>query len=548
VTPDAIPIVIRLAHDRASRRAIVALGLYRLAEFGPWVAILVYAFDHGGATATGLVSLGILVPTALFAPVAGPLVDRFGATRVLTAAYGSQALAMALTAAALSAGAPPWLVYVLAALTAMLLTVTHPAHAVATTGLARTTEQLVALNAVTGWVLSVGLVAAPAVAGVLLAFSSPGPVYAAGSVCLFLAAACVFPMRRLVPALPDAEGERLGAAIRQLHEGARAIVHEAAPREVVIVLAATYGMVGAFDVLAVTLALGPLGLGGSGVGYLAAMHGAGAVLGAVASFLLVGRTRLVPVIFLAAGSVGVAFATLGFATSLAVAFVVAGVAGVSRSLLEVTGQTLLQRVTPTQLLARVFAFKEGLAMAAWGIGSALVPLFMALGGLRAAIVLTGAGVPVAVVLRFRRLRLLDAAAVVPTVAIALLRSLPLFRPLPVDSLEGVAATSEELRVPSGTVVVHEGEAGDRYYAIADGAVEVTRHGVRVARLARGEGFGEIALLHDGVRTATVSATTDTRLLAIGREAFLVAVTGHAATHARAEEIAGARLVPARADA
>ena len=530
-----------LTRDRATRRAVTALGLYRLAEFGPWVAILVYAFRHGGATATGLVSFGILVPTALFAPVAGPFIDRYGATRILCAAYVAQTLAMAATAAVLLLGAPPPLVYSPAALTAMLLTVTHPAHAVASTGLARTTEQLVALNAVTNWVLSIGLVAAPALAGVLLAVSSPGVVYLAGATCLAVAAGLVLPLGHLVPSLPDVEGEGFVFAVRRLHEGGRALARADAPREVVAVLAATFVMVGAFDVAAVLLALGPLGLGGSGAGYLTAAHGAGALAGAAASVAILGRTRLVPVAATAAAVAGVAFFALAIATAVALAFLVVAVVGVSRSLLEVTGQTLLQRVTPTDLLARVFAFKEALAMGAWGVGSALVPLFVAVGGVRAALVFAGVVIPVVVLVRLRPLLFVDAAATVATVSIALLRSLPLFRPLPIQALEGVAATAAELSVPAGEVVVREGELGDRYYAIVDGEVQVTRRGDLVGLLARGEGFGEIALLHDGIRTATVSSPAGARLLVIEREPFLVAVTGHEPTRARAAEIATERL-------
>jgi len=282
---------LELARDRALRRALSALALYRLAEFGPWVAILVYAYGRGGATAAGLVSLGILVPTALFAPVAGPLIDRFGAGVVLVSAYASQAVAMAATAAALLSGSPSALVYGLATLTAILLTVTHPAHAVASPGLARTTEQLVALNALTGWVLSAGLVLAPALAGLILAVSSPGTVYASGAACLTIAAAAVLPLARLLPPLAQTAAEGVAASVRRLHEGARALAAASAPREVVLVLAATFMMVGAFDVLAVTLALGPLGIGGSGAGYLTAAHGAGAVAGAAASLGLADRSR-----------------------------------------------------------------------------------------------------------------------------------------------------------------------------------------------------------------------------------------------------------------
>jgi len=147
---------------------------------------------------TGVVSLALLIPTALAAPFAGPLIDHFGASRVLLGAYGAQAVAMGATAASLLSGAPPVVSYALGALTAMGLVMTHPAHAVVSPGIARTTEQLVALNAVTGWILSIGLVLAPACAGLILAVSTPGAVYAAGAACVVLAAILVVPLRDLV--------------------------------------------------------------------------------------------------------------------------------------------------------------------------------------------------------------------------------------------------------------------------------------------------------------------------------------------------------------
>jgi hypothetical protein len=290
-------------------------------------------------------------------------------------------------------------------------------------------------------------------------------------------------------------------------------------------------------VLAVTLALGPLGIGGSGAGYLTATHGCGAVAGAAASLALIGRPRLVPTILAASALAGVGFFVLGLATWLAVAFAAAFVAGVSRSLLEVTGQTLLQRVTPTALLARVFAFKEGLAMATWGIGSGLVPLLVAVAGTTGAIFFAGAIVPVVVLLRLPRLIEVDAAARVPAVMIALLRTVSLFRLLPVPALEGVARETAELDVAAGATVVREGEPGDRYFAVADGTFEASKDGRPLGRLGRGEGFGEIALLREGIRTATVTALTAGRLAVVEREPFLVAVTGHGPTNQRAHEIA-----------
>ncbi len=522
------------------RREAAALGLYRLAEFGPWVAMLVYAYSEGGATATGVVSLALLAPTALTAPFAGPLIDRFGASRVLVGAYVAQAVAMSATAASLLSGAPAPVSYAFGALTAMCLVVTHPAHAVVSPGIARTAGELVALNAITGWILSIGLVVAPAGAGLILAVSTPGAVYAAGALCVLAAAVLVLPLRDLVPPLARGAETPLSGALRELDEGARALARAAAPREVVIVLATTFLMVGALDVLIVVLAVGSLDIGESGAGYLTAAHGAGAVLGAVTSLLLVGRTRLVPVMVGAALVAAGAFIVLGLSTSVGVAFAVAAVTGVSRSLLEVSGQTLLQRVTSTAILARVFAFKEGLAMAAWGVGSLCVPIVIAFAGVRGALFFAGAVVPVAVALRFRPLLAVDSTAIVPAVTIALLRSIGIFRALPVAALEGISHSAVDVQMAAGETIIREGDVGDRYYAIADGSVDVSREGVHVSTLGRGEGFGEIALVHDVPRFATVRAVSDGRLLSIERDVFLVALTGHAPTRDRAERVAADR--------
>ena len=172
---------------------------------------------------------------------------------------------------------------------------------------------------------------------------------------------------------------------------------------------------------------------------------------------------------------------LGIATSLLAVFVVAAVSGISRSLLEVTGQTLLQRVTPTALLARVFVFKEGLTMAACGLGAVIVPLVILIAGVRGALFVTGAIVPAIVLLRLPPLRRVDAAVAVPVVAIALLRSLQVFRALPVPRRSKASRSRQETTRTGRCRDLSAGLAGDRYYAIADGTVEVIKDGRLGAR-------------------------------------------------------------------
>ena len=164
------------------------------------------------------------------------------------------------------------------------------------------------------------------------------------------------------------------------------------------------------------------------------------------------------------------------------------------------------------------ASSRGCRWSALAIGTALIPPLVALGGANAA--LAGTGLLLAFVLLFaaRPLLRVDRGAQVPVVEISLLRSMALFEALPAPALEGLARALEPLELPAGTVVIREGDGGDRYYAIADGEVEVWRQGRCVARLGRGDGFGEIALLEEIPRTADVTAVTDVRLYALGQGA------------------------------
>jgi CRP-like cAMP-binding protein len=89
--------------------------------------------------------------------------------------------------------------------------------------------------------------------------------------------------------------------------------------------------------------------------------------------------------------------------------------------------------------------------------------------------------------------------------------------------------------------MRQGEPGDVYYAIGTGELDVLKDGHFVSRCGRGDGVGEIALLRDVPRTATVTARTPATVYQLSREPFLTAVLGHAPTHHQAARIADARL-------
>jgi hypothetical protein len=264
------------------------------------------------------------------------------------------------------------------------------------------------------------------------------------------------------------------------------------------------------------------------------------VLAATVSAVLVGRRLGAPIL-------GAALALSGALAALALGLGVVGtvallaVAGASDALLEIATRTLLQRSVPPRLIGRIFGLLEGLMMAGYALGALLVPALVYLGGSQLALLGVAALLPLAAALGGRALFGLDAAAPVPVVEIALLRSLPLFAELPAPAIEGLAAALTPIHLAPGAVLIRQGGPGDAYYAIAAGELDVLHDGHFLRRCGRGEGVGEIALLRDIPRTATVIAHSAATVYELHRDPFLTAVLGHAPTRRQADRIAGARL-------
>ena len=522
--------------NREMRRVQIAFAAFNGAEWSVWIAMLVFAYDHGGATASGLVALAQLVPAAIFAPFAASLGDRRPPARVLAWSYLAQSAGMAATAVVLLADGPLVVAVACAAVAATAVTITRPTQAVLLPALAHRPEELTAANVISGWNESVSVLVAPAVGGVLLGVSGPGAVFAVMAGLVLIGAVIVSPVSATAPGLAE-EG---ASAFAELSEGFRVLRREPAARLLVGMMGAELAALGMLDVLYVVLALGVLDIGQSGAGYLNAAFGLGGALAIVVTVLLVGRRRLMPALLGALGAWTAGFALLAAWPTVGTAFLVLAVAGGARALFDVAARTLLQRTAPPDVLARVFGVLEGLEMAALAVGSLAAPALVALGGGRAAIVGVGLILPALALAGGRRLFALDASAHVPVVEIACLRSLRVFAALPPPELEGLARRVAPVAAGAEAAIVTQGEPGDRYYAIAEGELEVLQDGERLRTMTRGDGFGEIALLRDVPRTATVRALTPVHLFALDKATFLEVVTGHPATVTEASAIAGER--------
>ena len=532
--------VVRLMFANPQLRRIgLAYAGFNAAEWGVWIALLVYAYNHGGAPAASVAAVVQLIPSALFAPFAARLADRGRPARVLAGGYLAQALTMSVTAFALFAGASPGVVFALAALAASATTITRPAHAVLVPALVRGLDELTAVNVVLGWIESVSVLAAPAVTGVLLAVSVPGTVFAVMAALALVAAALVAGVPG--PPAPEGGGEHRDGPFSGVLAGLRAVRDAAQARLLVAVLGMQFVLMGALDVLFVVLAIDVLGLGDSGAGYLNAAFGAGGVIGIAITVKLVGRARLAPALVAASLTWSVALLALGLLPAAIAAFALLAVAGAARVVLDIATRTLLQRSVSTHVLAGVFGVLETLDAIGLAVGAVVASLLVATFGPGAAIAGLAVLLPLVLAVAGPRLRTVDARADVPVIEISLLRSHPLFAALRAPVLERLARELTPIALRPGDRIIDEGQVGERYYVVADGQLEVSRAAAPIRSVGRGDGVGEISLLR-GIRcTATVTALTDVRLLAIEPQPFIDAVSGHPASAGVAERLVRERL-------
>jgi hypothetical protein len=533
--------VLRLVGENGPlTRLQVAFLAMTIGEYGAWITILVYAYRQGGATAAGLVALAQLLPSIVLSPVVSAHGIRLGAARLLVACYLASTLMLAACAAGILLEAPSLAVYAGAICFTISIGVSVPLHNVLVPLLVRHPDELTAGNVVTGWCKGAGALTGPLIAGALIA------VQGTGLACAGLAAVCattpLLASVRPVRAGAGPAGEE-GGGLGALLAAARVIAARPNTRALMAYRAAAAAVEGAIDLLVVLIAIRILAIGPAAAGYLNAAFGAGGMVGASAAVMLVGRHLARPLV--AATLIGAAaLAALTLAATVPAAVALLILVGATRSVQSISSQTLLQRSTPLDVIVCAFALVESLRDTGLAFGSLAIPVLVGLGGTDAAFIGMAAVAPLVVVLTLPRIRTIDREATIPVVEMGLLRNLSIFSALPAAPLETLAREASYSTYPAGAEIVAEGQPGDRYYAVTDGSVAVTKSGREVRRMGRGEGFGEIALLHPVNRTASVTALGPTTVLAVERDAFLTALNASPQVHEAAGRVAGELLAEA----
>jgi MFS family permease len=528
----------------ALRRIELAWAASILGTWAYGIAVVVYAFEQGGAKAVGVVGLVRWLAAAAASPFAALLGDRYDRRLVMVASDLARVVLIAGAAVAVYFDSPPIVVYLIAALVGVAATAFRPAEAALIPTLASTPEQLTAANVAASTIESVGIFLGPAIGGLLLAWTSVGTVF------LVTAGAVLWSAVLLVGVRPVEEArvkEREAVSILdELLAGFRAIVGERRLRLLVGLFGAQTFVDGMLNVLIVVIALELLDTGQAGVGFLNSAVGIGGLIGALAAAALVGRRRLAANFAIGIFIWGIPIALVAVWPNQAAVLVLLALVGVGNTLVDVSGMTLLQRAAPEDVLARVFGVLESLLLLTVGLGALVAPLLLDWLGTRGALIVAGALLPLLVIPVWPRLTGIDRAARIPEEQLRLLSRSQIFAPLPPPTLEQLAESLEEVLVEPGRVVVRQGESGDRFYLVRDGTLRVVINGRDVQTLGPGDSFGEIALLRDVPRTASVMAETDAVLYALDRDTFISAVTGFAQSLSAAEAVVGMRLGPGRA--
>ena len=508
-----------------------------MGEAASTVALVVFAFAAGGA--------GLVAVYGLFRMLAGVTValgiagigDRVRSEVLLRGSTALKAILLTLATVTAAMDGPALGVIVLAASSSGLEGAYRPLQAATLQWLVRTPAELAAANVVASMMESTGNLIGPVVAGVLLAVADPTASIALAAA--FFGLAWLSLLRLTVESRRPASGSN-----RVLHDmvtGVKAFVRLAPPGGFAILAFAQTFVRGAVTVLIAVLAVDVLALGEQAVGWLNAALGVGGLIGGVIAAAVVRVTRLGRTFIAGVLLWGLPLVLLWLVINPAVAYLAFVAIGIGNAMEDVGAFTLVTRLLSPRMTARVLGVLELAALAGIGLGSVAAPSLLDAFDVRGTLALLGLALTGLTIAHARRFARIDRTMPQPGREVDLLRNLPIFAPLPLAITELLTTELRPQEFESGSVVMREGDPGEEFHVIASGSASVMVRGEPRPSLGSGDCFGEIALLRDIPRTATIIAAEPLHTLALRRDQFLTAVASSARSGVAAESLVAERL-------
>ena len=554
------PPPVESAGNRGALRAVLGNPNLRRVQLaflgsavGDWAyatAIVVWAYDAGGARAVGT-WLGIrFVLGALTAPIGAVYADRWPRRRLMMLTDALRAALVTAAAVLVALDIASLMVFVLATSASLLASPFLIAQRAMLPSISRTPAELAAANGVHSTIDSLAFFAGPALAAGLLLVADVHVVLLVNVLTFLWSLALV--SRVVVPVVErnpstGSEDSDPGSQENFLAEalaGFRIIGRDRVLLLTTVQLSLQTVIAGAMAVFLVVMADEILDSPEAGFGYLNAVIGVGSILGGMLAIARANRGTLGRDL-----TVGVVLWSLPLLLvtvwpTPAACFVAAALLGLANPLVDVNLDTILQRLTPDELLGRVFGALESCAIGTMAIGALVMPWLLEIMSLQAALAVLATPVGVLALIGLPAMIRLDARLKAPR-GLELLRGLDLFAPLDPGTTEHLAGSLTEVRFAAGDVLVREGEESDRFFVLESGLVRVTQTDALGERVLRTEGageyFGEIGLLRDVPRTAMITALEDTVVLTLARDDFLRAVSGHRESGLAAEATIRRRL-------
>jgi CRP-like cAMP-binding protein/MFS family permease len=507
------------------RRYVGAVALLDLAQYTSGMVVWLYVFARGSTEAISLLVITSSGTVALLAAPMSSFADRYGRGRI--AAVGALLRAAVLLAMALSMAAklPVGTTIVLAGLEGAVYSVGAPALRALAPTLVQTPSELSSVNLIISLGLALAIFLGPLVGGLAYGLTGAVPVVTVVAVVFALSYPRLSRFQQQGPPVePEADTQARHGRVSQALEGLRTAASERDIRLTLLVFCGYSFAVGILDVLLIVIARDVLHQSSGGAGALYAAFGVGGLLAGVGIGQLV-RARLARVFGIAVVVWALPIAGIAFAAQVAIAWLCAFFAGMAGTVAQAAGDTVLQRATPDRLMSRVLGAYETLTGIAYMVAALVPAILIASLGARTILVLGAAVTPLVVICCWRGLLQLDRDLDVDDERLKLVSSVPWLHTGSLAEQDRLAALLEEESAPAGEVILYQGETGVRFYILRSGAARVLVDGREVSGLRSGDWFGEVALLSDIPRTATVQATENSVLLSLGDEDFHRALAG-----------------------
>lgn len=534
------------------RKVQIALGGSMIGDWAYGTAVAVWAYGVGGATAVGVwsaIRMGILAFTS---PLGATFADRYDRKIVMIGADLLRAVLIVASTICLFLGLHPGFVFVIATLTSVVSTAFRPAQRALMPSLANRPEELTASNGTSSTLESLSFFVGPSLGALLLVVADVEVVFLVNAATFLLSMWLITRVRvpeRAAPDVPAApvageaavpEEESKESFLSEVSAGFRSIWRDKDLLIVTAEVSAQTVIAGASAVFTVIMAVDILRTGPEGVGFLDSMLGVGAIVGGFTAIARASRRKLAQDMTYGVVLWSLPLVLVSIWPHPVAAFAAVVLLGFGNPLVDVNMETIVQRIVPEEVMGRVFGALEACLIGTMALGAAVMPFLVHWLGLRTALAAIGIAVAALAMIGLPRMRSLDQRLSRPE-NLDLLQSIAMFAPLTPAVVESLARSLIRVPVPAGEVVLREGEDSDRFYVIESGLVEVTQDGAVLRREGPGDFFGEIGLLRDVPRTATITAVENTELVALERDAFLAAVTGEREARSAADDVVTRRL-------